>query len=74
MATLVCPQVADSPDRPSTPAPNECTEKHTSPDGAQRNPGMGATTVHFPRIPLRCIRATCCAFFGASAVFSDQGA
>ena len=40
MATLVCPQAADSPERPSTPAPNECTEKHTSPEGAQRIPGM----------------------------------
>jgi len=33
-----------------------------SPHGAQRNPGIGAVTEHFPRIPLRSMRATCCAF------------
>jgi hypothetical protein len=53
MATLVCPQAADSPDRPSTPAPNECVEKHTSPEGAQRIPGK--TVVASVPIPgMRC--------------------
>jgi hypothetical protein len=30
-----------------------------SPDEAQRNPGIGAATEHFSRIPLRFMRATC---------------
>jgi hypothetical protein len=29
---------------------------------------------HFPRIPLRCMRATCCAFHGPSSVCSGKGA
>jgi hypothetical protein len=45
-----------------------------SPDEAQRNPGVGAAAEHFPRIPLRCMRATCCALHGPSSVFSGKGA
>ena len=39
MATLVCPTEADSPERPSTPAPLGCGTDHTSPEEAQRIPG-----------------------------------
>jgi len=35
MATLVCPHAADSPDRPSTPAPIRCETQHTSLDTEQ---------------------------------------
>jgi hypothetical protein len=39
MATLVCPNTAESPERSSTPAPLGCGAYHTSPEGAQRIPG-----------------------------------